>query len=94
MAMKLSNLRAGHHLHPGRYLVLISVQSLSRPEDHCAVERLRSRAKSSDFVGNGTCDVPACSSVPETTASASTYPYNTSLYYGIYKLLKFVSVKS
>jgi hypothetical protein len=38
---------------------------LSRPQGHSAAERIRSTEKSSDFIGNQTHDLPACSIVPQ-----------------------------
>jgi hypothetical protein len=62
-----SALRAGRPLLPGRFLVLISVKKLSRPQGHIAAGRIRSTEKSSDLNGNRTRDLPACSIVPEST---------------------------
>jgi hypothetical protein len=67
MAVRLSALRAGRPLPPGRFLVLISVKSLSRPQDHNAAGRIRSVEKSSDLIGNRTRDIPACSVVTQPT---------------------------
>jgi hypothetical protein len=52
---------------PGRFLILISVKRLSRPQGHSAVGRIRSIDKSSDLIGNRTRDLPACSIVPQPT---------------------------
>jgi hypothetical protein len=40
MAVRLSALRAGHPLPPGRFLVFISVKRLSRPNGHNAAGRI------------------------------------------------------
>jgi hypothetical protein len=63
MAVRLSALRAGHPLPPGRFLVLISVKRLSEPQGHSAAGRIRSTEKSND-IGNRTRDLPACSIAP------------------------------
>jgi hypothetical protein len=42
-------------------------QKLSRPQGHSAARRIRSAEKFSDLIGNGTCDLPACSIVPQST---------------------------
>jgi hypothetical protein len=65
MAVKLSVLRAGHPLPPERFPVPIS--KLSGPQGHSAAGRIRSIKKSSDLIGNGTCDLPACSTAPQPT---------------------------
>jgi hypothetical protein len=60
MAVRLSALRAGHHLHtPGRLL--------SRPQGHSAVGNIRSIEKSSDLIGTRTHDLLICSIVPQPT---------------------------
>jgi hypothetical protein len=45
MAVRLSALRAGRPLPPGRFLVLISVKRLSRPQGHSAAGRITSIEK-------------------------------------------------
>jgi hypothetical protein len=65
MAMKLSALRAGCNLPPGRFLVLISVKRPRRPQGHSEAGRIRLIEKSNDLIGNRTCDLPACSLVPQ-----------------------------
>jgi hypothetical protein len=37
---------------PGRFLVLISVKRLSRPQGHSAVESIRTIEKSNELIGN------------------------------------------
>jgi hypothetical protein len=66
MAVRLSALRAGRPLPPGRFLVLIC-QRLNRPQNHSAAGRIRSIEKSNDITRNRTRDLPACSIVPQTT---------------------------
>jgi hypothetical protein len=51
-------------LPPGRFLVLISVKSLSPPQGHSAAGRVRSIENFHDFVGNRTRYLPAFSTVP------------------------------
>jgi hypothetical protein len=61
MAVRLSALRAGHSLPPGRLMVLTSVKRLSRLQGHSTAGRIRPIEKFNDFIGNGTRDFPACS---------------------------------
>jgi hypothetical protein len=56
---------ASRPLTPGRFLVLISVKRLSRPQGHRATGRIRSIEKSSDLIGNRTRDRSACSILRE-----------------------------
>jgi hypothetical protein len=67
MAVRLSALRDGRPLPPGRFLVLISVKRLSRPQGHRAAGKIRSIEKSNELIGNRIRDLPACSSVPQPT---------------------------
>jgi hypothetical protein len=62
MAVRLSALRAGRPLPPGRFLVLIV--GLSRPHGHSAAGRIRPIEKSND-IEIRTRDHPACSIVPQ-----------------------------
>jgi hypothetical protein len=66
MVVRLSALRAGRLLPPGKYLVLICWR-LSRPQGHSAAGRIRPIEKSSDLIGNRTRDLPNCSVVPQPT---------------------------
>jgi hypothetical protein len=59
MAVRLSVLLVGCPLPPGRFLVLISVKRLSRPQGHSAAGRIRSIEKSNDLIGNPISDLPA-----------------------------------
>jgi hypothetical protein len=68
----MSALCAGRPLPPGRFLVYISVKRLSRPQGHSAAGRIRSIEKSSDF-GNRTCNIAACSIVPQRNTLPSCY---------------------
>jgi hypothetical protein len=66
MAVRLSALRAGRHLPPGRFLVLISVRSRV---DCRAIVRLEGlgKLKKIHLIGTGTRDLPNCSIVPQPT---------------------------
>jgi hypothetical protein len=67
MAVRLSDLRAGRPLAPGRFLVLISVRG---SVDSGAIVRLEGFGqfeKSNDLIGNRTRILPACSIVPRPT---------------------------
>jgi hypothetical protein len=63
--VRLSALRVSGPLPPGRFLVLISVKSLSIFRDHIAAGRIRSIGKSNDVIGNRTRDLPACRIAPQ-----------------------------
>jgi hypothetical protein len=67
MAVRLSALCAGRPLHPGRFLVLISVKGWVDPQAYSAAERIRSIEKSNDLIANQTRDHPASSIVPQPT---------------------------
>ena len=47
-------------------------QRLSRPQGHSAAGRIISMKNSNDTIGNRTCDLPACSAVPQPTATPRT----------------------
>jgi hypothetical protein len=55
---------------PGRFLVLISVKKLSRPQGHSAAGRIRSIEKI-HLIGTRIRDLPACSIVPQPTTLPS-----------------------
>jgi hypothetical protein len=63
MAVRLSALRTGPPLPPRKIPDTHFCYRLSRPQGHSAAGRIRSIEKSSDRLGNGTGDVPACSIV-------------------------------
>jgi hypothetical protein len=67
MAMRLSALRAGRPLPPGRFLALFSVKSLSRPLGHIAAGSIGQIEKSNDLIENRTRDLLAFSIVPQPT---------------------------
>jgi hypothetical protein len=68
MPMRLSALRAGRPLPPGRLLVLISVRSLvGLPQGHSAAGRIMSIEESDDLIGNRTRDLPASSTMRQPT---------------------------
>jgi hypothetical protein len=64
---RFSALRTGHLYLQEGFVVLISIKRLSRPQGHNATGRIKSIKNSSDFIGNGTRDLPACSAVPQPT---------------------------
>jgi hypothetical protein len=62
MAVRLSALRAGRYLLPGRFLVLISVRDWVDPRGHSSTGMIRSIKQSNALIGNRTRDLAACSS--------------------------------
>jgi hypothetical protein len=79
MAARLSALHASLPLSPGKFLVLISVKRLSRPQGHSAAGRIWSIEKSSDLIWNRTHDLLACNLVPQPTMLHICTPYWTAL---------------
>jgi hypothetical protein len=69
MAARLSALRVGRPLSPGRFLVLISVRGLVDP---MAIVRLE--GLDHDLIENRTRDLPACSIVPQPITPPSAVP--------------------
>jgi hypothetical protein len=71
MAVRLSALRAGRSLPPGRFLYSFMLDAKST-EGHSAAGRIRSIDKRlSDLIGNRNRDLPACSIVHQPTTSLS-----------------------
>jgi hypothetical protein len=69
-----SALLAGHPLaSPGIFLVLISVRGLVEPRTIIQAGRIRSIEKSNDLIRNRTCELQACSIVPQPTALLGWY---------------------
>jgi hypothetical protein len=66
MAARLSTLRAGSFLHPGRFLIIISVRGLIDPRAIVRLEGL-DKLKKSTSSGTRTGDLPACNIVPPPT---------------------------
>jgi hypothetical protein len=67
MVVRLLASCAGRPLPPGKFLALISLKTLSRPQGHSAAGRIRSIEKSNYLIGNRTRDLPAYSIVPQPT---------------------------
>jgi hypothetical protein len=67
MTIRLSVLRAGRNLPPGRFLVLISVRDLVDSRAILRLDGLGKLKKSNYLIGNRTRDFPACSIVPKPT---------------------------
>jgi hypothetical protein len=67
MAVRVSALRAGRPLPPGRFLILLLEAEPTRTLSYGAVGRIRSIEKSNHLIGNRIRDLPACSIVPQPT---------------------------
>ena len=64
----LSALRTGRLYPPGNIPRTHFCQRLSPLQGHSATRRITSVKNSNDTIGNRTCDLPACSAVPQPTA--------------------------
>jgi hypothetical protein len=73
MAVRLSVLRAGRHLPPGRFLVLIPLKGCVDPRDIMWLEGLSQLKKSYDLIGYRTRDLPASSIMPQPTTLPRTH---------------------
>jgi hypothetical protein len=67
MAVRLSALRVGRPLLPGRFLVLISVRVRVDLRVIVRLEGLSKLKESNDLIGSRIRDFPACSIVPQPT---------------------------
>jgi hypothetical protein len=67
MAVRLSDLRAGRAFPPRNLPGTHFCYRLSRPQGHSAAGRIRSIEKPNDLIGIRSCDLPACSIVPQPT---------------------------
>ena len=66
--VRLSGLSTGLLFSPGDTLDTHFCYRLSQSQGHSAAGRIMAMKNSSDTTGNGTCDIPACSIVPQSTA--------------------------
>jgi hypothetical protein len=67
MAVRMSALRAGRPLPPGRFPVLISVGGSVDPGTIVRLEGYGQFKKCNDLVGNRTRELPVCIKVPQQT---------------------------
>jgi hypothetical protein len=65
IAIRVSALCAGHPLPPGRFLILIPVRGWVDPRAIVQPEWLIELKKKIHFIGTRTCNLPACSIVPQ-----------------------------
>jgi hypothetical protein len=57
-----------HPCPPGNIPGTLFCQRQIRPQGHCAAGRIVTMKNLNDTIGNRTCDLPACSTVPQPTA--------------------------
>jgi hypothetical protein len=67
--VRLSALRTGRLYPPGKIPGTHLCQGLSEPQGHSVAGRIVSMKNSNDTIENRTRDLPACSAVPQPTAS-------------------------
>jgi hypothetical protein len=65
MVVRLLALCTGRPLLPRKIPGTHFCQRLSRPQGHSEAGRIRSIEKTNDLIRNRTCDLPACSTVPQ-----------------------------
>jgi hypothetical protein len=89
MAVRLSALRTDRALPPRKIPGTHFCQRLSRPQGLSEAEGIKSIEKSSNLIGNRTCDLPACIIVLQpTTLPRATALEKTVLYYTFKETLK------
>jgi hypothetical protein len=66
--VRLSALRTSRLNPTGNFSGTHFCSGLSQPQSHSAAGRIMSIKNSNDTIGNQTCDLPACSAVPQPTA--------------------------
>jgi len=71
-AVRLSALRTGRLYPPGYITGTHFCWRLSRPQHHSAARRIMLMKDSNDPIGNWTCNLPACSAVPQPTTPPGT----------------------
>jgi hypothetical protein len=79
MAVRLSNLRAGRPLHPGKFLVLISLRGWVKRRAIMWLEVLCSLKNVNHLMGNWSRDVQACNLVPQQLRYRVPYIFTTQL---------------
>ena len=75
--VRLSDLRTGRLYPPGNTPGTHYCYRLSQPQGHSVAGRIMSMKNSNDTIENRTRDLPACSAVPQTTASLANITYCT-----------------
>jgi hypothetical protein len=82
--VRFSALRTGSFYPPGDTPGTHFCQRMIQSQGHSAAGRIMSMEKSNEPIGKRTCDLPACSAVPQLTASwrAPTYYLGSSIILG------------